>query len=111
MKAKNKKTTNATEIMHKRYIKGNKKRLKYIEEEAQRIEIAQQIYDLRIQAGLNQKDFAARVGMKQSVISRLESADYRGYSLKTLEKIARAMDQTLHICFVSNGQGTTCALA
>ena len=46
MESKKKKTSIASEIMHKRYIKGNKKRLKYIEQENKRVEIAQQIYEL-----------------------------------------------------------------
>jgi len=36
-----KKTSSAVEIMHKRYIKGNKRRLEYIEQESKRVEIAQ----------------------------------------------------------------------
>ena len=99
MRPKKKKTSNAVEIMHKRYIKGNKKRLRYIEQETKRVEVAQQIYDIRKQAGLNQKEFAERVGMKQSVISRLENADYRGYKVDTLQRIAQAMNQELHIHF------------
>lgn len=100
MESKKKKTSNAVEIMHKRYIKGNKKRLKNIEQEGKRIEIAQQIYNLRKQRNLSQKEFAKLVGMKQSVISRLESADYHGYRVDTLERIARAMNQELHFHFV-----------
>ena len=100
MKSKKKKTKSAAGIMHKRYIKGNKKRLKYIEQESKRVEIAQQIYNLRKQVGLNQKEFAERVGMKQSVISRLESADYHGYKVDTLERIAIAMNHELHFHFV-----------
>ncbi len=38
--------------------------------------------------------------MKQSVISRLENADYRGYRVDTLERIAQAMNQKLHFHFV-----------
>ena len=111
MRPKKEKTSNAVEIMHKRYIKGDKKRLKYIEKEARRVEVAQAIYNLRKQAGLSQKEFAERVGMKQSVISRLENADYRGYRVETLERIAQAMNQTLHIHFVDAGKNLPCAFA
>jgi ribosome-binding protein aMBF1 (putative translation factor) len=100
MESKKKKTSSAVEIMHKRYIKGNKRRLKNIEQEGKRIEIAQQIYTLRKQKGLSQKEFAEKVNMKQSVISRLENADYRGYKVDTLERIAQAMNQELHFHFV-----------
>ena len=107
--SKDQKINSASELMHKRYVKGNKKRLKYIEQEGKRIEIAVQIYNLRKQAGLTQKEFAKRVGMKQSVISRLESADYDGYKVETLERIAHAMNQELHFYFVP--EHTPCALA
>ena len=56
-----------------------------------------------------QKEFADKVGMKQSVISRLESADYRGYRVETLERIAQAMNQELHFHFVS--EQAHCAFA
>ena len=103
------KTSSAVEIMHKRYIKGSRKRLKYIEKEGKRVEVAQQIYDLRKRAGLSQQEFAKRVGMRQSVISRLESADYRGYRVETLERIAQAMNQELHFHFIP--ENTPCAFA
>lgn len=101
MESKKKKTSSAVGIMHKRYIKGNKRRLKHIDKEGQRLKIAQQIYDLRTKAGLTQKEFAKRVGMKQSAISRLESTDYRGcYRTATLGRIAKAMNKELQLNFV-----------
>jgi len=48
------------------------------------LDIAQQIYDLRMKSGLTQKQLAERVGTSTSVISRLEDADYQGYSLSML---------------------------
>ena len=111
MKPKTEQTSDAVRIMHDRYIKGDKKRLKFIADEAKRVEIAQAIYDLRTKAGLTQKQFAKRVGMTQSVISRLESADYSGYKVETLDRIARAMNQTLHICFVDADHSPDCAMA
>lgn len=60
-------------------------------------EIAFQIIDLREKAGLTQKQLADLVGTKQSNIARLESADYSGYTLKTLDKIAKALKARLEI--------------
>jgi ribosome-binding protein aMBF1 (putative translation factor) len=100
---KNKPTTNAVEIMHKLYIKGDKKRLAYIEQEKARLEIAQKIYELRTKANLTQKQLAHRIGTKQSVISRLEDADYDGYTLKILEKIAEAVHCHVRVEFVPQG--------
>ena len=39
-------TTSAVEIMHRRYIKGNKKDLKYIEQEKERIRMRQILYTM-----------------------------------------------------------------
>ena len=55
---KNKPTSDIIKIMHQRYIKGDKKRLAYIEQEKARLEIAQKIYELRTQANLTQKQLA-----------------------------------------------------
>ena len=60
-------------------------------------EIAIQISKLREQAGLTQKQLAHLVGTKQSNVARLESADYTGYTLKTLEKITKALRAKLKI--------------
>ena len=60
-------------------------------------DIAFQIYDLRKKAGLTQSQLAKLVGTKQSNIARIESADYTGYTLKTLEKVTQALKARLEI--------------
>jgi DNA-binding XRE family transcriptional regulator len=106
---KHKSTTDAVEIMHKLFIKGNKKRLAYIEQEKTRLEIAQKIYELRTKAHLTQSELAHRIGTRQSVISRLEDADYDGYTLKILDKIAEAVNCHLKVEFVPQGRQRVCA--
>ena len=91
MAKKRKTTTNAVRILHKRYIKNDPKRLKSLKAEREKSNIAEQIYSLRTQAGLSQKEFAKLVGTTQSVISRLENADYGRHSLRMLHRIATAM--------------------
>lgn len=61
--------------------------------EAERVQgnVSEQIFQARAQAGLTQKELAERVGTHQSVIARLEDADYDGHSLKMLERIASAL--------------------
>jgi ribosome-binding protein aMBF1 (putative translation factor) len=105
---KNKPTSDVIKIMHKLYIKGDKKRLAYIEQEKIRLAIAQKIYDLRTQANLTQKELARRIGTKQSVISRLEDADYEGYTLKILEKIAEAVNCHIQVDFVPHDDQCVC---
>lgn len=63
-------------------------------------DIAFQIYDLRKKAGLTQTELAKLVGTRQSNIARIESADYTGYTLKTLEKVTKALKARLEIKIV-----------
>ena len=63
--------------------------------------VAQRIYALRTKAGLSQSQLAKRVGTTQSVISRLEDADYEGHSLSMLQRIAGALDTEIEVRFVA----------
>jgi ribosome-binding protein aMBF1 (putative translation factor) len=94
------KTTDAVEILHRRYFEGKPKMNAILEEERANAEVARLVYDLRAQAGLTQKELADRVGTAPSVISRLEDADYSGHSLSMLRRVARAVGQRVQINFV-----------
>jgi len=72
-----------------------------ISEEAENLRIAKNIYKLRTQAGLSQMELARRIGTTQSVISRLEDADYEGHSLAMLQRIATALHRRIEIRWVS----------
>ncbi len=98
--AKGKKTTEAVTILHGRYIRDRKERLASLERERENLRIAEQIHALRTSADLSQKELAQRVGTTQSVISRLEDADYDGHSLAMLERIAHALGHRVCIHFV-----------
>jgi ribosome-binding protein aMBF1 (putative translation factor) len=100
MMAGSKRTTDAVGILHRRYIKGDDKRLASVERERENLRIAEQIHALRTAAGLSQKDLARKVGTTQSVISRLEDADYDGHSLNMLARIAHALGHRVCIHFV-----------
>ena len=97
---KKRNTTDAVKILHKRYIKNNKRRLGSLERERENLNIAEQIYNLRSREGLSQKQLAKLVGTTQSVISRLEDADYNGHSLAMLRKIATAFHHRVQVRFV-----------
>lgn len=60
-------------------------------------DIAFQIYDLRRKSGLTQAQLAKLVKTSQSNIARIESADYTGYTFKTLEKVTKALKAKLEI--------------
>jgi transcriptional regulator with XRE-family HTH domain len=61
--------------------------------------IAYQIQAIRDRMGLSQAAFADRVGMKQSVISRIENPNYGKVTVQTLLHIALALDVGLLIRF------------
>jgi ribosome-binding protein aMBF1 (putative translation factor) len=67
---------------------------------AEGFRIAQMIYDARTDAGLTQKELAQAVGTTQSVISQLESAEYKGHSLTMLDRIAKAVNRSVEIRLV-----------
>lgn len=61
------------------------------------LRVAQIIFDARAEAGLTQQELAKAVGTTQSVISQLESAEYKGHSLSMLERIAKALNRRVEI--------------
>jgi transcriptional regulator with XRE-family HTH domain len=95
--AKKEKTTNAVDILHRRYIKGAPQREASLQAERVNAEVARLIHDLRKDADLSQKELAELVGSTQSVISRLEDADYEGHSLSMLHRVAEALKQKLTV--------------
>ncbi len=93
-------TSDAVEILHRRYYQGKPERMAELEEARAEDELARKIYELREQAGLTQERLAQLVGTTASVISRLEDADYRGHSLTMLQRIAAAVDKRVEIRFI-----------
>ena len=63
----------------------------------QQIDLAVLIRETREDAGFTQAELAAKVGTTQSVIARLEDAEYTGQSLLMLERIATACGVALRL--------------
>jgi transcriptional regulator with XRE-family HTH domain len=95
------KTADAIEILQRRYIGEDAKRAASLEEERVNAQVARTIHELREDAGLTQKELAELIGTTQSVISRLEDADYEGHSLSMLDRIARALNQRVRVLVAS----------
>jgi ribosome-binding protein aMBF1 (putative translation factor) len=100
MKKKSKTTTDAVKILHNTFIKDDPKRLASLKEEREKLNIAGQIYKLRTRAGLSQAQLAKLIGTTQSVISRLEDADYNSHSFNMLRRIATALHCKVEIRLV-----------
>ena len=95
---KNKKyQTSAVDILRERYIGDDLEREVSIREERVNAEVARTIYKIRKESRLTQKELAKMVNTTQSVISRLEDADYEGHSLKMLNRIAMALNHQLRV--------------
>jgi len=95
-----KRTTDALVIVDR--LTGNSAEMAdLLEQESANLDIARKIYDLRTKAKLSQAELAKKVGTTQSVISRLEDADYDGHSLAMLRRIASALEKRVEIRFVA----------
>lgn len=103
-KVETKKTSDALVILDR--MAGDSAKLRRLTEEARvNAAVAQLIYDARTRAGLSQTELAERIGTRQSVISRLEDADYEGHSPNMLQRIAAALGQCVEIRFMAPRKG------
>ena len=66
------------------------------EQEIARMRLAKQIREVRLEKKLTQKAVAAKAGMPQSVIARVESGNY-GISLDSLERIANVFGKRIQL--------------
>lgn len=94
-------TTDAVEILHRRYYEGHPERIAALEEERANAEIARKSYALREEAGLSQRELAKLAGTSVSAIRQLEEADYEGHTLAMLNRIATALNKRVEIRFRS----------
>ena len=95
----NKNTTDGIKILEN--MIGDDAELREVYEQAKvNVQVAQLIYDARIEAGLSQRELARMIGTTQSVISRLEDADYEGHSLSILSRIAQVLNRKVKIDLV-----------
>jgi ribosome-binding protein aMBF1 (putative translation factor) len=70
---------------------------KTFERTLRQIDLALLVREMRQDAGLTQVELARKVGTTQSVIARLEDAEYAGHSLSMLERIASACSVNLKL--------------
>jgi len=90
------KTNRHTQFVSARARKSARYRKAY-QQTLQQIDLALLVREMRESAGLTQVELARRIGTKQSVIARLEDAEYTGHSLTMLERIAAACGVTLKV--------------
>ena len=101
---KRRKTSNANRILDR--ITGRNPALREaIETQKLNTTVAEMILAAREKAGLTQSQLAKLVGTTQSVISRLEDADYEGHSLTMLRRIAEALNHRVEVRLVAASVG------
>jgi DNA-binding XRE family transcriptional regulator len=97
---KEKPTTDAIEIIHRRHYEGRPQRIAELAEAEANDTVARKLYALRKRAGLTQQRLAKLVGTSTSVICRLEDAEYQGHSLAMLRRVAIALNKRVELRFV-----------
>ena len=83
---------------HKKILLKDPKFRKAYEESQLEYEIARAVIRARIERGLTQKQLAEKLNTKQSVISRVESANTTP-SLSLLKRLAQALNTSLQVQF------------
>ena len=84
------KTRNLLDVIRAEIANDSRLR-KLVEREAEHSHLALEIYQRRTERKLTQKELAKLAGTSQTVIARLESADYSGHSFSLVRRIADAM--------------------
>ncbi|MGO9566068.1 MAG: XRE family transcriptional regulator [Desulfomonilaceae bacterium] len=95
-------SSDALKWMYNEFIGNDPERIASYQEERIKAEIARQVYDIREQAALTQKQLADLVGTTESVIDDLEEADYEGDALSMLVRIATALRKKIDVQFVTS---------
>ena len=93
---KNRKTSDAVELMDKWYG-GDSEWDQMLVEERLKVQVGQIAYDLRTEAGLSQEALAKLAGTSQSIISRVENADYDGSALEMLYRICLVLHRQVRV--------------
>lgn len=78
----------------------DKKFKEAFEKEYTKLLISERIAKLRKEAKLTQEALAKKIHTTKSAISRYESAEYSGYTISLLQKIARACNAEVDVRFV-----------
>ena len=94
-------TRNASHILHRRIQDDHESQLQ-VQLATICAQIAEEVYDARRQRGMTQAALATLIGTSQSAIARVEDADYDGHSIKTIAKIAVALELDVAVKFHDN---------
>lgn len=74
-----------------------------VEAELQAMRIEQELVALRNASGLSQRQLAAKLGVKQPVIAKLEAGKTRNIGLQTLVRAVKAMNGRIEVSITPEG--------
>ncbi len=93
-------SSDAFQKVHDRHINEDPQRVASLQVELLRAELAEQIRNLRTNAGMTREQLASRVRVTGSVIDDLEQARYKGDLLSMAARVAAVLHRSLEIRFV-----------
>jgi ribosome-binding protein aMBF1 (putative translation factor) len=103
----NNKTSDATELMT-RWYGGDEKWDQMLVEERLKVQVGQIVHDLRAEVGISQEALAKLAGTSQSIVSRVENADYEGSALEMLYRICLALHREVKVERLDNQVDIAC---
>ena len=75
---RNKKTTNAVDVLHRRYIGGDAERKASLQAERENTEVARMVYELRQEKGLRVDQLAEKSGInREDIVAMERDVEYR----------------------------------
>jgi transcriptional regulator with XRE-family HTH domain len=86
----------------KRQLRNREFRHAYADEHLN-LSISTQLKAIRESQGMSQAELAGKIGSRQAGISRIESANYDGWSIALLRRLAEAFDLRLRVSFEEFG--------
>jgi len=98
-----KRTTDAIEILDRRYREQVPNWDDEVLEEELRVRVGVAIVKMRQDAGLTQQQLADSMGVTQSMVSQLENADYEGSALDMLWRVCKALHKELDFTYGEPG--------
>jgi ribosome-binding protein aMBF1 (putative translation factor) len=91
-----KKTKNFTEVVQTELDAGPELKLE-VEQQRLLAEIAQWVYQARKEKKLTQYELAKKLGVKTSLVAKIEDADYDGISLRMVQHIASIFNKRVFV--------------
>jgi len=98
-----KKTTDAIEILDRRYREQIQNWDEEVLEEELRVRVGVAIIKMRKEAGITQQQLADRMVITQSMVSQLENGDYEGSALDMLWRVCKVLRKELEFSFREPG--------